>query len=339
MTSPGHGDGSVGPLRVGTRRSLLATTQTGQVVARLAAMLGRPVETVTVQTDGDVKTGSLASLGGTGVFVAALREAVLDGRCDIAVHSLKDLPAGRVDGLTLFTPEREDPADVFCAPPGVTLETLAPGARVGTGSPRRAAQLRVLRPDLEVVDIRGNVDTRLARTIGPKADLDGVVLARAGLARLGRLDAITQKFDTAEITPAPGQGALAVEASGLALADPDVAAALARLDHEPTHLAVVAERAVLERLGAGCAAPVGALGVVGEGSAEQGAGRELRLRAVVVSVDGKTRLVRSVAVALPAQGREDAAYALGVTVADRLLADGARALMGHGDGSAGPVVM
>ena len=315
------------PLRVGTRRSLLATTQTGQIVDRLAALLGRSVETVTVRTDGDVLTGSLASLGGTGVFVAALRDAVLDGRCDVAVHSLKDLPAGRVDGLTLFTPEREDPADVLCAPPGVTLDTLPRGARVGTGSPRRVAQLRALRPDLEVVDIRGNVDTRLARAIGQTADLDGVVLARAGLARLGRLDAMTYEFDTAEVTPAPGQGALAVEVGDEALADPEVAAALAHLDHEPTHLAVTAERAVLERLEAGCAAPIGALGAVN--------GDELSLRAVVVSADGKTRLVRSKTVALPDRGREspasgardEVAYALGVAVAEGLLEDGARGLV------------
>ena len=302
-------------VRVGTRRSTLATTQTGHVIARLAELLGRPVEPVYIRSDGDVLTGSLASLGGAGVFVAALREAVLDGRCDLAVHSLKDLPAADVPGLTLFTPEREDPRDVLCAPPGATWATLPQRARVGTGSPRRAAQLLALRPDIDVVDIRGNVDTRLARALGPDADLDGVVLACAGLARLGREDAVTSAFDITVLTPAPGQGALAVEASDAALADPSLAAALAAIDDEPTHLAVTAERALLERLGAGCAAPVGALGTLD--------GATLSLRAVVVSLDGTRRLVRVGDAALGDSDRHAAARQLGIDLAETLLADGA----------------
>jgi len=302
-------------VRVGTRRSTLATTQTGHVIARLTQLLGRPVEPVYIRSDGDVLTGSLASLGGAGVFVAALREAVLDGRCELAVHSLKDLPAADVPGLTLFTPEREDPRDVLCAPPGTTWATLPQGARVGTGSPRRAAQLLALRPDIEIVDIRGNVDTRLARAVGADADLDAVVLARAGLARLGRLDAVTSVFDAADMTPAPGQGALAVEASDAALADPALATALAAIDDEPTHLAVTAERALLERLGAGCAAPVGALGTV--------KGATLGLRAVVVSLDGTRRLVKVGDAALGDSDRHAAARQLGIDLAETLLADGA----------------
>ena len=187
-------------VRVGTRASALALTQTGHVVDALA-VLGRgdlTLETVHVRTDGDRLTGSLQSLGGTGVFVTALRDALLDGRCDVAVHSLKDLPTGDADGLVLgAVPPREDPADALCARDGLTLALLPPGARVGTGSPRRAAQLLAARPDLDVVDIRGNVDTRLGRVAGSATgpgDLDAVVLARAGLARLGRLDAVTEAF-------------------------------------------------------------------------------------------------------------------------------------------------
>ncbi|MCL2490326.1 MAG: hydroxymethylbilane synthase [Propionibacteriaceae bacterium] len=303
------------PVRVGTRRSTLATTQTGHVIACLTELLDRPVEPVLIRTDGDVLTGSLAALGGAGVFVAALREAVLDGRCDLAVHSLKDLPAADVPGLTLFTPAREDPHDVLCAPPGTTWQNLPSGARVGTGSPRRAAQLRALRPNIEPVDIRGNVDTRLARALGPKADLDAVVLARAGLARLGRLDAVSSVFDAVDMTPAPGQGALAIEAGEAALADPSLAAALAALDDEATHLAVTAERALLEHLGAGCAAPVGALGTL--------SGTTLGLRAVVVSLDGTRRLARAGEVTLPETGRRAAARQLGIDVAQALLDGGA----------------
>src|SRR6188768_4123244 len=153
-------------VQVGTRASALALTQTGHVVDALA-VLGRgdlTLETVHVRTEGDRLTGSLQSLGGTGVFVAALRDALLDGRCDLAVHSLKDLPTGDADGLVLgAVPPREDPADALCARDGLTLALLPAGARIGTGSPRRAAQLLAARPDLVVVDIRGNVDTRLGR--------------------------------------------------------------------------------------------------------------------------------------------------------------------------------
>nr|WP_245534407.1 hydroxymethylbilane synthase [Xylanimonas cellulosilytica] len=305
------------PLRLGTRASLLATTQSGLVAKRLEELTGRPVELVHIRTDGDVLTGSLASLGGTGVFVAALREALLDDRCDVAVHSLKDLPTAAVEGLTFVTPEREDPRDALCARDGLTLDTLPRGARIGTGSPRRAAQLRAARPDLDVVDIRGNVDTRLKRALGPDADLDAVVLACSGLARLGRTDTVTQALDPAVVAPAPGQGALAVEArtTDLAPGGP-LAAAFAALDHRATRLSVTAERAVLARLEAGCAAPVGALARVDEG--------QLTLTAVVARVDGTEKLRHRASVALGAiSGDDDAARDLGVRVAEALLADGA----------------
>jgi hydroxymethylbilane synthase len=300
----------------------LATTQSGLVADRLHALTGRPVELVHIRTDGDVLTGSLASLGGTGVFVAALRTALLEGRCDVAVHSLKDLPTAPVDALAYVTPQREDPRDGLCARDGLTLATLPPGARVGTGSPRRAAQLRAARPDLVIVDIRGNVDTRLARALGPDADLDAVVLALSGLSRLGRLDAVTESIDATVMLPAPGQGALAVEARAADVlgwdAGPDgqrpLATAFAGLHHAPTRLAVIAERAVLARMEAGCAAPVGAWAQVD--------GDALRLDAVVARVDG-TQVLRHGA-SSPVTAMTDAdAYRLGTAVADVLLDRGA----------------
>ncbi|MCA5894507.1 hydroxymethylbilane synthase [Isoptericola sp. NEAU-Y5] len=310
------------PLRLGTRGSALATTQSGHVARRLTELLGREVELVRVRTEGDVKTGSLASLGGTGVFVTALREALLQGRCDVAVHSLKDLPTTQPDDLTVVTPEREDPRDALCARDGLTLETLPRGARIGTGSPRRAAQLRAARPDAEVVDIRGNVETRLARALGPDADLDAVVLAYAGLARLERTAVVSEVLDPIVVAPAPGQGALAVEARTADLAPGTVLAdAFAALDHRPTRLAVLAERAVLARLEAGCAAPIGALARVDAG--------ELQLAAVVARVDGTEQLRHDAATDLVPDdhaAQDAAALALGVRVAEALLAEGAARL-------------
>ncbi|WP_448630808.1 hydroxymethylbilane synthase [Cellulomonas soli] len=312
-------------VRVGTRASTLALTQTGHVANALAALAGPDgldVETVRVRTDGDRLTGSLASLGGTGVFVTALRDALLERRCDVAVHSLKDLPTGPADGLALgAVPRREDPADVLCARDGLTLATLPAGARVGTGSPRRAAQLLAARPDLHVVDIRGNVDTRLRR-VAP-GDLDAVVLARAGLARLGRLDAVTQTFDPTLMAPAPGQGALAVEVRGEdAEGSTPLAQALRGLDHRPTRLAVIAERALLARLEAGCAAPVGALARLADD------GRTLHLDAVVARTDGTQVLRRRATTPLDeatadATAAEHAAHELGRTLAEQLLSAGA----------------
>ncbi|MFF3065547.1 hydroxymethylbilane synthase [Oerskovia sp. NPDC057915] len=342
-------------IRVGTRGSALATTQTGLVARRIETLTGQPVEIVRIRTEGDVRTGSLAQMGGTGVFVTALREALLDGRCDVAVHSLKDLPTGAAEGLTLVTPERENPRDVLCARNGWTLETLPRGAKVGTGSPRRAAQLLAVRPDLDVLDIRGNVDTRLARALGPDADLDAVVLAYAGLSRLGRLDTVSEVIDVRVMAPAPGQGALGVEVrtadlsplssfdlrpDGATDRPLDLADVVAGLDHLPTRLAVLAERALLARLEAGCAAPVGAHAVVEDD--------EIRLSALVARLDGGQVLTHSARVVLPTRGaaagktgasgstgvaRDHAvdavdalARGLGVQVADALLAGGAAEL-------------
>ena len=275
MSSPVQ-DAPAGGLRLvlGTRGSELALTQSGHVADALRA-LGHTVELRTIRTSGDVISGSLASAGGLGVFAAALREALLAGVVDVAVHSFKDLPTAPEPGLVVAAvPRRQSPHDALCAPRGLTLRRLPPGARVGTGSPRRAAQLRALRPDLIVVEIRGNVPTRLPRALGPDADLDAVVLAAAGLRRLGLGEAITDVLD--QLLPAPAQGALAVECRADAAV---VRAALAALDDPDTRFAATAERAVLAELGAGCAAPVGALCV------REGVG--YRLNAKVISPDGR----------------------------------------------------
>jgi hydroxymethylbilane synthase len=316
-------------VRIGTRASKLALTQTQQMADQLAAVGGFPVELVHITTEGDVKTGSLSQMGGTGVFVAALRDALLQETCDVAVHSLKDLPTGAAVGLTIAaTPKRVDVRDVLCARDGLKLADLPQGAKVGTGSPRRAAQLRAARPDLAVQDIRGNVDTRLGRVpglpgnaAGAPGDLDAVVLAAAGLERIGRLDAVSEFFEMDVMLPAPGQGALAIECrtadaprkSGSTEGSQGVLAqALAALNDEDTRLAVTAERAVLARLEAGCAAPVGAFA--------HRKGSMLYLEAAVCAVDG-TRTVRE---KKATDGlTEVGATLLGIEVAELLLAAGA----------------
>lgn len=237
-------------LRLGTRGSALAVGQSEQVADLLRAR-GHDVELVRIKTGGDVERGSLTRVGGIGVFAAELRTALLDGECDFAVHSLKDLPTAPVPGLMIAAvPDRADARDALVGLDGATLADLPAGATVGTGSPRRVAQLRALRPDLSFVDVRGNVGTRLARVA--EGDLDAVVLAAAGLARLGLSDRIT---DLLPILPAPGQGALALECRE---GDLDIAAELCALDHGPTRAAVEAERSVLAGLGGGCAAPIAA---------------------------------------------------------------------------------
>ncbi|WP_285726075.1 hydroxymethylbilane synthase [Psychromicrobium xiongbiense] len=311
--------------RLGTRGSALARTQSQQIADRLSAVGGFDVELVEIRTDGDVLTGPLSQLAGgssTGLFVARLREALMDGTVDLAVHSLKDLPTAAAVGLsTVAIPLRADPRDALCTASGAGLDGLAEGASVGTGSPRRAAQLRALRPDLEIVDVRGNVDTRLAR-LTPAADdseteprtLDAVVLAAAGLERLDRSEAISEYFEPATMLPAPGQGALSVElAQNVA---PALREAVAALDDEDTRLAVTAERALLARLEAGCSAPVGALA--------QRKGSMLRLEACVVSPDGQT-VIRQ---ARATDGlTEVGATLLGIELAEAMLADGADALL------------
>lgn len=263
-------------MKIGTRGSALAIAQT-QTIANALIARGAEVEIITVTTHGDTSKESLATLGGTGVFASALRDALLAGECDVVVHSLKDLPTASTPGLTIAAvPKRADARDALCARDGLTLETLPEGAKVGTGSPRRAAQLLARRPDLEVVDIRGNIDTRLKR-VG--ADLDAVILAAAGLERIGRSDDVTDYLSLSGWPTAPGQGALALE---VRTGDEKLVAAL---DHKPTHIIVDAERAVLAQLEAGCAAPIAAHGFIDDGL--------LFLDARVYAPDGSDRVTSS----------------------------------------------
>ena len=304
------------PLRIATRGSALARAQSGALAAALQSALGVGVELVRVVSEGDRSSRPLAEIGGQGVFVTGVREAVVSGDADLAVHSLKDLPTVDDERVSLAAiPVRGDARDVLVARDGLTLGELPAGSRVGTGSPRRAAQLRALGLGLVVVPIRGNVDTRLATVSA--GDLDAVVLARAGLARLGRESEGTETLDPLQMLPAPGQGALAVEVrTGSPLAD-DVAAAL---DDRPTRAAVTAERALLRALDVGCTAPVGALGDVAEGDD----GDELWLRGLVAAADG-SRVVR-----LSAVGSVDDADEVGQRLAKELLAEGAAALLQEG---------
>jgi hydroxymethylbilane synthase len=304
------------PVRLGTRASLLARTQSETVAVLIRERTGRDVELVPVTTEGDVSTAPLAGFGGVGVFVGALRDALLRGEVDVAVHSLKDLPTGPCDGVALAAvPPREDPRDVVVARDGLTLGGLPVGSVVGTGSPRRVAQLRALGLGLEITGIRGNVDTRVAKV--RSGEVDAVVLARAGLARLGRLDDVTEVLDPLQMLPAPGQGALAVECRA---DDPDLRAALAALDDPHARAAVEAERAVLATLEAGCSAPVGALAEVVEGD-DGPDSTEIWVRAVALSEDG------ALAVRQSASGSTGDAHGVGTRLAEQMLADGAADLM------------
>ncbi|MCS6574235.1 MULTISPECIES: hydroxymethylbilane synthase [Curtobacterium] len=305
------------PIRLGTRASRLAVAQSQDVADRLAKAAGRPVELVTVTSEGDTNRASLASLGGTGVFASALREALVAGEVDVLVHSLKDLPTAPYPGLTIgAVPKRADARDVLVARNGATVDTLPDRAKVGTGSPRRAAQLRAARPDLDVVDIRGNIDTRLGRV---DDDLDAVVLAAAGLGRIDRLSAATELLDLGFWPSAPGQGALAVEIR-TDETDRGLLAALRKIEHAPTRLTVTAEREVLAKLEAGCSAPIGATAVVDT--------ELLLVSATVYRPDGTEYRTASHAAVLDgsAQDRLDEALAVGGRVATELLENGAAEL-------------
>jgi hydroxymethylbilane synthase len=302
-------------MRIGTRGSALAMTQARMVADALAAATGMAVELVEITTLGDRSTAPVARLG-VGVFVSALRDALAAKEIDVAVHSYKDLPTAPADGLLVAAvPERVDPREALVARGGLRLAQLPAGARVGTGAPRRMAQLRAFRPELAVVPVRGNVDTRLRRVA--EGTLDAVVLARAGVERLGRTAEITETIDPAVILPAPAQGALAVECRA---GEPDLVEALAALDHPATRAVVSAERAFLSTLEAGCSAPVAAL-------AKLHRPRELRLHGAVFSPDGSRtiRHTRGGHAASPAE--------LGRELAAELLAAGAQALMGGGAGA------
>ncbi len=240
-------------LRLGTRGSALAVTQSQQAADAITRVTGLDVELVRITTLGDVHTGSLASMPQPGVFVSALREALLRGEVDVIVHSMKDLPSEQPAGLVIAAvPRRVDPRDVLIARNGLRLDDLPPGSRVGTGSPRRRARVRALRPDLAVVDLRGNVDTRIRKV--HDGELDAVVLAAAGLERLGRLAEVSEYFAIDRMLPAPAQGALAIEVA----ADSDLVGDLAGLDDFAARMATIAEREVLTAVAASCATAIAA---------------------------------------------------------------------------------
>jgi hydroxymethylbilane synthase len=311
-------------LRLGTRRSKLAMAQSGLVARAVRELTGRPVELVEITTYGDTSREQLAQIGGTGVFVTALREALLRGEVDFAVHSLKDLPTARPEDLALVAiPRREDPRDVLIARDGLTFERLPHGARIGTGSPRRTAQLNAHARDhgltIETVPIRGNIDTRIGFV--RSGELDAVVLAAAGLHRLGRTDEVTDFLSVDTVLPAPGQGALAVECAAVNV---DLAASLAELDDPDTRIAVTAERSLLAALEAGCSAPVGALADL---LAEEQVVNEMRLRGVVGTTDGSTLVQMSITGSVPTSHSD--AVALGRELASEMLAKGAAGLMGE----------
>lgn len=322
------------PIRLGTRRSALAQAQSGHVAAALEKVAGRPVELVPITSEGDTNRASLSEIGGQGIFATRLREALLAGECDFLVHSLKDLPTAIPEGLVIAaTPQREDARDVVITRGGTALHELRSGSTVGTGSPRRIAQVRRRAPHAQVVDLRGNVDSRLARVAS--GELDAVILAAAGLSRLGTDSPLRrEELGLAEWPTAPGQGALAIETRTDAPAE--LREALARLDHETTRIAVSVERGVLEGLDAGCQAPMAAHAQV-EGSS-------VRVRTVVYAPDGSRRIGLDVTEALDeeyirrngsgngadaADGADPipAARSLGLALAHRLLDHGAADLV------------
>jgi hydroxymethylbilane synthase len=303
-------------IRIGTRGSLLATTQAGGIRDALLAN-GHEAELVIISTEGDRSSGPIADLG-VGVFTAALREAIDDGQVDMAVHSYKDLPTAEDPRFLIAAiPRREDARDALVARDGLVLGELPAGSIVGTSSPRRAAQLRALGLGLEIRPLRGNLDTRLNRV--SRGDLDAIVVARAGLTRLGRLDDVTETLEPVQMLPAPAQGALALECRA---GDSRLAALLAELDDADTRAAVTAERALLAELEAGCSAPVGAIAEVVESIDEDGRiFEELSLRSCVAALDGSD-VIRASGIGSPDRARE-----LGLSVAAELFDLGAREVM------------
>ena len=310
-------------LKIGTRGSLLARTQAGTVLDALVAA-GHRAELVIVKTAGDESAAPVQQIG-VGVFTTALRDQLAAGNVDIAVHSYKDLPTAPDDRFTIAAiPPREDPRDALVARDGLVLGELPAGSRIGTSAPRRIAQLKALGLGLDIVPLRGNLDTRLGKVTA--GELDAVVVARAGLARIGRLDAITESLEPVQMLSAPGQGALAIECRA---DDADLVTALTALDDASTRSAVVAERSVLAALEAGCTAPVGALAEVVESIDEDGRiFDELSLRACVVALDGSDAIRASVV------GAPERAAELGRALADELLELGAADVMSGGGGDA-----
>ena len=298
----------------------MAIAQSRRVAEMITRQTGREVEIVGVTPLGDVSRAELTAIGGTGVFVSALREALLRGEIEFAVHSLKDLPAVQPADIALAAvPPRDDPRDALVARDGAKLADLRAGARIGTGSPRRAAQVLVLRHDLRCVPIRGNAGTRIGK-IGA-GDVDAVVLAYAGLARIGHLDAVTQVFEPEEMLPAAGQGALAVECRA---EDDQLERLLGTINDEPSMAAATAERSLLEELAARCSAPVAAYAAyrTGERTGERTGGGVLDMRAAAMSADGGI-VLRAHASAETGQARQ-----LGRDLAAELLRSGAAEVIG-----------
>ena len=300
-------------IRIGTRGSLLATTQAGTVRDALQA-LGHDAELVIISTEGDRSSAPIAEIG-VGVFTTALRDAIADERVDVAVHSYKDLPTAEDPRLVIAAvPPRADSRDALVARDGLVLGELPAGSVIGTSSVRRAAQLRALGLGLEIRPLRGNLDTRLNRV--SSGDLDAVVVARAGLARIGRLDVVTETLEPVQMLPAPAQGALAIECRA---GDTALAELLAALDDADTRAAVTAERVLLAELEAGCSAPVGAIAEVVESIDEDShVFDELSLRGCVAALDGSD-VIRASGIGTPGRARE-----LGLSVAAELFELGAR---------------
>ncbi|GAC68007.1 hydroxymethylbilane synthase [Gordonia soli] len=310
---------ATGVIRIGTRGSQLATTQ-AQTIADALTEAGHPAELVIIKTAGDASAAPVAEIG-VGVFTTAIRVALHNDEIDVAVHSYKDLPTAPEEGLTIAAvPPRADPRDALVSRDSMVLGELPPGSTVGTSAPRRAAQLRALGLGLEIRPLRGNLDSRLGKVAS--GELDAVVVARAGLVRIGRTDEVTEAFDPVVLLPAPAQGALAVECRS---DDAELVRTLAALDDESTRVAIDAERAVLAALEAGCTAPVGAIAEVVESIDDDGRiFAELSLRAAVAAEDGSD-VIRASRV-----GPLDRAIQLGKDLAAELLELGAGALVGHG---------
>ncbi len=306
-------------IRIGTRGSLLATTQAGTIRDQLIAG-GHRAELVIITTEGDRSAKPVAEIG-VGVFTAALREAIAAGQVDMAVHSYKDLPTAPDERFVIAAvPRREDPRDALVARDGLVLGELPAGSVIGTSSVRRAAQLRALGLGLEIRPLRGNLDTRLNRV--SSGDLDAIVVARAGLARLGRLGDVTETLEPVQMLPAPAQGALALECRA---GDTRLAALLAGFDDPDSRVAVTAERTLLAALEAGCSAPVGAIAEVVESIDDDGrVFEELSLRACVAAVDGSD-VIRASGI-----GNPDRPAELGLSVAAELFELGAREVMSIG---------
>ena len=306
-------------IRIGTRGSLLATTQAGTIRDQLIAG-GHRAELVIITTEGDRSAKPVAEIG-VGVFTAALREAIAAGQVDMAVHSYKDLPTAPDERFVIAAvPRREDPRDALVARDGLVLGELPAGSVIGTSSVRRAAQLRALGLGLEIRPLRGNLDTRLNRV--SSGDLDAIVVARAGLARLGRLGDVTETLEPVQMLPAPAQGALALECRA---GDTGLAALLAGFDDPDSRVAVTAERTLLAKLEAGCSAPVGAIAEVVESIDDDGrVFEELSLRACVAAVDGSD-VIRASGIGDPDRPAE-----LGLSVAAELFELGAREVMSIG---------